>query len=79
MNNVNFKKMVKCQGQKVKYQQKYFFTGNTHVKYQSSSTPYSNIISNVKVFKKYVKLQGQGHKVKTFGTHGEVLSHRILM
>ena len=39
MTNVDFlKKLVKCLGQKVKYQQKDFITGNTHVNYQSSST-----------------------------------------
>ena len=52
MTNVNLKKgLVKCQGQKVKYQQKDFITGNTHVYYQSSSTHYSYVINEVKVFK----------------------------
>jgi hypothetical protein len=31
-------------------------------------------IANVIVFEKWVKLQGQGHKVKTFGTNRKVLS-----
>ena len=31
-------------------------------------------ISKVKVFKKWVNLQGQGHEVKNNGTHGEVLN-----
>ena len=43
--------MVKCLGQKVKYQQIDFITGYTHVNYQSSSTHNSNVINNVKVFK----------------------------
>ena len=34
------------------------------MKYQSSSTHCSKVKSKVKVFKKWVKLQGQGHKVK---------------
>ena len=40
---------------------------NIHVKYQSSSTHCSKTISKVKVFKKWVKLQGQDHKVKNNG------------
>ena len=52
---------------------------DTHVKYQSSSTLSSKVISKVNVFKKWVKLQGQGHRVKNNGTHGKVLSQGILM
>ena len=45
------------------------------MKYQSSSTHCSKVISKVKdFFKKWVKLQGQGHSVKNNGTHGKVLS-----
>ena len=46
--------MVKCQGQKVKYQQKDLITRkfNIHMEYQSSSTHNSNVINKVKVFKK---------------------------
>ena len=33
----------------------------------------------VKVFKKWVKLQGQGHRVKNNCTNGKVLSQGILM
>ena len=44
MTNVNFKKgMVKCQGQKIKYQQKDIITRDIHMKYQSSSTHYSKV------------------------------------
>ena len=43
---------------------------NTHVKYQSSSNHCSEAKSKFKVFKKWVKLQGQGHEVKNNGTHG---------
>ena len=39
----------------------------------------SKCISKVEVFKEQVKLQGQGHSVKTTGTHGKVLSQGILM
>ena len=56
---------------------KYLITGNIHVKYQSSSTHCSKVISNVKVFKKWVKLQG--HRVKNNGTNGKVLSQGIFM
>jgi hypothetical protein len=31
-------------------------------------------MANVKVFEKWVKLQGQGHNVKNFGTNSKVLS-----
>ena len=34
------------------------------MKYQSSRTHYSKVISKVKVFKKWVKLKGHGHRVK---------------
>ena len=54
-------------------------TRNTHVKYQISSTHCSKVISKVKVFKKWVKLQGQGYRVKNNGTHGKVLSQGTLM
>ena len=37
------------------------------------------VISKVKVFQKWVKLQGQGHRVKHNGTLGKVLSQEILM
>ena len=50
-----------------------------HKKNQSSSSPCSKGISKVKVYKKIVKLQGQGHRVKRKVTHGQVLSQGILM
>ena len=43
---------------------KCFITRNTYVKYHSSSTNCSKVISKVKVTQKWVKLQGQGHRVK---------------
>jgi hypothetical protein len=33
-----------------------------------------NDMANVKVFEKWVKLQGQGHKVKNFDANRKVLS-----
>ena len=48
-----------------------------HVKYQNSSTHCSKVISKVKDFKKWVKLQSQGHRVKNNGTHGKVLLWNI--
>ena len=70
MTNVNFFfKLVKCQGQKVKYLQKDLITRDIHVKYQSSSTHCSKVISKVKDFKKWVKLLGQSHRVKNNGTN----------
>jgi hypothetical protein len=35
---------------------------------------YSKYMANVKVFEKWVKLQGQDQKVKNFGTNKKVLS-----
>ena len=47
-NVIFFLKLVKCQGQKVKYQQKDLITRDIHVKYQSSTTYYSKVISKIK-------------------------------
>ena len=66
---------VKVTGSK----KKGFITRNTHVKYQRSSSHCSKVISKVKVFKKWIKLQGQGHRVKNNGNHRKVLSQGILM
>jgi hypothetical protein len=44
------------------------------MKYESPITYHSKDMANVKVFEKWVKLQGQGHKVKKFGTNRKVLS-----
>jgi hypothetical protein len=44
------------------------------MKYESPITYLSKDIANVKVFEKWVKLQGQGHKVKEFDTYRKVLS-----
>jgi hypothetical protein len=44
------------------------------MKYESPSTCHSKDMANVKVFEKWVKLKGQGHKVKKFGTNRKVLS-----
>ena len=61
------------------YSRKGLITGNIHVKYQSSTTHCSKVISKVKVFQKWVKLKGQGHRLKNNGTHGKVLSQEIFM
>jgi hypothetical protein len=44
------------------------------MKYESLITCHSKDMANVQVFKKLVKLQGQGHKAKNFGTIRKVLS-----
>jgi hypothetical protein len=44
------------------------------MKYESPITCHSKDMANVKVFEKWVKLQGQGHMVKNFGTNTKVLS-----
>jgi hypothetical protein len=38
------------------------------MKYESPITCHSKDMANVRVFEKWVKLQGQGNKAKTFGT-----------
>ena len=43
-------------------------TRNTHVQYESPITCGKKVMAKVKVFQKYVKLQGQGHKVKNYST-----------
>jgi TusA-related sulfurtransferase len=42
--------------------------------YEILITYHSKYMANVKVFEKWVKLQGQGHKVKNFGTYRKVSS-----
>jgi hypothetical protein len=42
------------------------------MKYESPITYHSKDMANVKVFEKWVKLQG--HKVKHFGTNRKILS-----
>jgi hypothetical protein len=44
------------------------------MKYESPITYHSKDMANVKVFEKWLKLQGQGHKVKIFSTKRKVLS-----
>jgi hypothetical protein len=44
------------------------------MKYESLITYFSKYMANVKVFEKWAKLQGQGHKVKTFGPNRKVFS-----
>ena len=48
------------------------------MKYKSPITYHSKDMANVKVFKKYIKLQGQGHEVKKEGTNREVLAQGTL-
>jgi hypothetical protein len=44
------------------------------MKYEIPITCHSKDMANVKVFEKWIKLQGLGHKVKNFGTNRKVLS-----
>jgi hypothetical protein len=44
------------------------------MKYESPITYHSKDMENVKVFEKWVKLQGKGHKVKNYGTIRTFLS-----
>ena len=51
MTKVIFFNLVRSQDQKIKYLQKDLITRVINVKYQSSSTDYSKVISKVKVLK----------------------------
>jgi hypothetical protein len=63
---------TRFQNLRLKY--KGLVTRNMHMKYESPITYHSKYMAKVKVFEKCVKLQNQGHKVKTFGTNRKVLS-----
>ena len=43
-------------------------TRKTHMQYESPINCGKKIMAKVKVFQKQVKLQGQGHKIKNYGT-----------
>jgi hypothetical protein len=43
------------------------------VKYHNPTTYHSHVVVKVKAFNKYVKHQGQGHKVKSVGIYEKVL------
>jgi hypothetical protein len=60
--------------QNLRLQYKGLVTSNMHMKYKSRITYYSKDMDKVKVFKKWFKLQGQGHKVKNYGTIKKFLS-----
>ena len=75
----NKKKLVNCQGQKVKYQQKVIITGNTHVNYHSSSIYYSNVVNKVKVFKRRPDSKVKVTRLKNVGFDGLDLLLEILM
>ena len=60
--------MSKSRGQKLWYHVKGLVTRNTHVQCESPITSGYYVMAKVKVFQKYVKLQGQGHEVKNYGT-----------
>ena len=49
-------------------------TRNAHVQYESPTSSGLNLMAKVEVLQKKVKLQGQGHKVKNYGTTWKALS-----
>ena len=51
----------------------------SHMKYESPSSSDLTVMTKVKVFEKYVKLQGQGHQVKNYGMMWKVLSQAMYM
>ena len=58
----------RSRGQNLQYHVKGLDTRNTHEPYESRITPCKKVMAKVKVFQKEVKLQGQGHEVKNYGT-----------
>jgi hypothetical protein len=64
--------IVKIRNLQLQY--KGLVTSNMHKKYKSPITYHSKDMVKVKVFKKWVKLYGQGHKVKDYGTIRKFLS-----
>jgi hypothetical protein len=64
--------MSRCQN--LWFQYRVLVTRNMYMKYKSSLSYHSKDMVNVEVFGKWVKPQGQGHKVKNHGTNRKVLS-----
>jgi hypothetical protein len=60
--------IIFTQGQDFKIYGSNIVKKNMHITYHSKD------MAKVKVFKKWVKLQGQGHKVKHYGTIRKFLS-----
>ena len=56
-----------------------FVTRNTYVQYESPFSSGKKVMAKSKVFQKKVKLQGQGHEVKNYGTMWKALSQEIHM
>ena len=77
--NGKYQRWPSSQGKIFWYQSENFVTRNAYIPYESSSSHCSKVFSKVKVFKKWVKLQGQGHSVINNGTYGTVLSQGIPM
>ena len=74
-----FKRRSRSKGQKLWYHVKGLVTRNKHVQYESPISSGKKVIAKVKIFQKWVKLQGQGHEVKNYGTIWKVLSQGIHM
>jgi hypothetical protein len=55
--------------QNLRLKYKGLVTSNIHMKYESPITYHLKYMAKVKVFEKWVKLQGQGNKVKHFETN----------
>ena len=53
---------------KFRYHVKGLVTRNTHVQYESPISCGKKVMAKVKVYQKKIALQGQGHKVKSYGT-----------
>ena len=74
-------KLIKCQAQKVKYQQKDLNTRDTHVKYNTKAVALTiqKLLAKLKFLKSWSKVKGQGHKVKIVCFQEKALSHKIFM
>ena len=73
------KSRSRSQGKKLRYHVKHLVTKNIHVQYGSPIPSDKKVMAKVKVFQKWVKLQGQCHEVINYGTMWKVLSQGIHM
>ena len=76
-SKVGQKSRSSSQGGNFWHKQKGLATRNTHLFNESPISFGSKVIAKVKFFQKLVKIQGQGHKVKHFGTDRKVFSNGI--
>ena len=81
MTNVNFKKnrTSNVKVKKLRTNKKILSLGIFMRNLRALAFTVQKLSVMLKISKKLVKLQGQGHRVKNHGTHGKVLSQGIFM